>query len=343
MEQERLYYNALALYAGGNYYALRDLKTTYATWEIAYGALGAAHASLPDPEEAWAMLARHGITCILQTDNRFPKALKEISQPPFALYIKGNPTFEIAHFTIVGTRKATQEGKKLAEEFGTALSAAGFVVVSGLAFGIDAAAHEGVIKRAGATLAVLGNGLDIFYPRSNQWLGEKILEAGGAIISEYPLGERPWGYRFLERNRIVSGLSKGLLVIEAPERSGSLATARYALEQNRDVFVTPGPLGHPNFKGSHALIRQGAELVTCPEDILESYGLATVHTPEYHNEEFSREEMLILKALRESLYPLGVDKVIAMTKLESHVASRTLSFLLLKNVIKETDAGYIIV
>ena len=175
---------------------------------------------------------------------------------------------------IVGTRRATPDGKSTARRFAAELARAGIVIVSGLAFGVDAAAHEGCLDAEGKTVAVLACGLANIYPRNNEPLAKKILAQGGAIISEYPPDMPAYPSRFLERNRIVSGLSKGTLVIEAPERSGSLATARFALEQNRDVFVVPGPIAHPNFKGSHALIRQGAELVTTPEDILESYGIA---------------------------------------------------------------------
>ena len=174
---------------------------------------------------------------------------------------------------IVGTRRATPEGKIIAKRFARELTSYGIPIASGLAFGIDAAAHEECVATGGATIAVLAGGLDAIYPGSNAALAQKILARHGCIISEYPLGSPPLPYRFLERNRIISGISRGTLVVEAPENSGSLATARYALEANREVFVVPGSTLHPNFKGSHRLIRQGAELVTTPEEIFEAYGI----------------------------------------------------------------------
>ena len=179
------------------------------------------------------------------------------------------------------------------------------------------------------------------YPRNNESLAKKIIAQGGAIISEYPPDMPAYPSRFLERNRIVSGLSRGTLVIEAPERSGSLATARFALEQNRDVFVVPGPITHPNFKGSHALIRQGAELVTVPEEILESYGIMKeqVAAPEFAG---SPEEKIIFEFLAASAKSQDIDKITEATKLQPHIANRITSTLFIKGFIKEQGDGYVI-
>ena len=162
------------------------------------------------------------------------------------------------------------------------------------------------------------------------------------LVSEYPPGEAPLAYRFIERNRIMSGISRGVLIVEAPESSGALATARYAVEQNRDVFVVPGAITSTHFTGSHALIRQGAELVTSPDDILDAYDIDKKKMAVASAGASSPEETLILKALADISAPADVDKLIALTKLEPRVVNQALSFLLLRGIIKETDAGYTI-
>jgi DNA processing protein len=297
---------------------------------------------ISDPEAEWKKLAEQNIELILREDECFPPLLREIPHPPFGIYIKGVlPRNDQMAIAIVGTRRATPDGKSAARRFGAELARAGIVIASGLAFGVDAAAHEGCLDAGGRTVAVLACGLGHIYPRNNELLAKKILGSGGAIISEYPPDMPAYPSRFLERNRIVSGLSKGTLVIEAPERSGSLATARFALEQNRDVFVVPGSIAHPNFKGSHALIRQGAELVTTPEDILESYSIIKEKTA---TATFAGtpEEKAILKFLAACAAPADIDKITEATKLQPHTANQTVSFLLIKGMIREDSSGYMI-
>jgi DNA processing protein len=285
----------------------------------------------------------------------YPTLLQEIHDPPFALYILGelpNTKSNVHSVTVVGTRRATPDGKAITRRFARELANAGLTIVSGLALGIDAEAHEGCLAAsdanthtAGKTIAVLARGVDRIYPAENELLARRILEHGGGIISEYPAGEPPYPDRFLERNRIVSGLSEGVLVVEAPARSGSLATATFALEQDRNVFVVPGSITHPNFFGSHQLIRQGAELVTAPEEILEAYGIDKKEkTAKTKREEQNAtpEEKHILTALRDANTPLEVDKIIALTKLEPRAVNRAITFLLIKQLIKEMDTGYII-
>jgi DNA processing protein len=252
------------------------------------------------------------------------------------------PPTEQPMLAIVGTRKATPQGKHLAEYFGRELAAAGFAIVSGLAFGIDAAAHVGALEEGGICIAVLANGLASVYPHTHERLAAKIIAGGGALVSEYSPGEPPLPYKFIERNRIISGLAKGVLVVEAPESSGSLATAEFALEQNRDVFVVPGNVTHPNFKGANELIRQGAELVTKPEDILSAYGVEIGPANVRRASSDSPEEKLIVEALESVLYPLEVDKIIEMTKLEPRIVNRTLAFLIVKKMIRETKGRYTI-
>ncbi len=340
---EELFYNALAVFHQSNYHALLKLKERFSGWEAAWRALLATEKTLPDPEKEWQKVAERGMGLLLREHRDYPALLKEIPHAPLGIYFLGAPPkTESLPFAVVGTRKSTSEGRELAREFSRKLAEKGFTIVSGLALGIDAAAHTGCLEAGGATTAVLGNGLDYFYPRTNEKLAEKILASGGSILSEYPPGTPALPHRFLERNRIISGLARGTLVVEAPERSGSLATARFALDQNRDVFIIPGPIAHPNFKGSNQLIRQGAELVTSAEEILEAYGIENKNKVMPDEKTLTSEEKLILSALRSVSGPLDVDKIIEITTLEPRVVNRTLSFLSLKGFIKESGEGYTI-
>ena len=342
---EEFFYNALNVFHGSNYNALRKSRACFATWEEAWNALNAREAHLPDPEKEWARAASLGIKLFLLGQPEYPAALEEIPHPPFGIYCLGDipkTVDKTITLAIVGTRRATPEGKELAKSISRDLAARKIIIFSGLALGIDAAAHTGCIEAGGKTIAIVGNGLDTLYPRTNEKLAMKILETGGTIISEYPPGTPALPYRFLERNRIVSGLARGALVIEAPERSGSLATARFALEQNRDVFVVPGPVAHPNFKGSHQLIRAGAELVTCASDILHAFGMESEVENSGAKEFSNEEEKQIFECLRKSSEPFTIDKLAEMTNLDTTAVQRAVTFLIIKNYIKETDNGYTI-
>ena len=202
-------------------------------------------------------------------DEKYPKILKEIYDPPIQLYIKGNEDIlNSLSIAIVGCREATNYGIKVAKEFAFNISKQGVNIISGLAKGIDSAAHLGTIEAKRKTIAVLGNGLDIIYPKQNANLADKILKTGGAIISEYPLGTLPKKQNFPARNRIISGLSKGIIVVEAKEKSGTLITVDFALEQGRDVYVIPGNINSINSTGTNELIKQGAKLVTKWEECI---------------------------------------------------------------------------
>ncbi len=341
--REEQYYHSLNLLFESDYRKLKKLRSASLDWEEVWRRLPEAQRKERDPERDSLALERSGIRLILRESKEYPPLLKETHDAPFGLYVLGTlPLCNDPALAVVGTRKATVEGKELAQRFAEELARKKIVVVSGLALGIDAAAHAGCLQAGGRTVAVLGNGLDYFYPRSNERLAKKILEGGGAIISEYPPGASPLPYRFLERNRIVAGLSKGVLVIEAPDKSGSLVTARLALEENRDVFVVPGPVTHPSFKGSHQLIRSGAELVTRPEDILETFGMETEAQPTEEITLDNEKEKIIFGALRELSGPATVDKIIELTHLSTSDANRALTFLTLKNIVKETGDGYTI-
>jgi DNA processing protein len=341
MEKEAIFYHAIAQHAAGSYADISRLKKNFASWEEAYRAAPDLQ-NTPSPETAYKKLRERGISLVLKEDPQYPPLLREIPHPPFGIYIKGTPPDnDQLTIAIVGTRRATPDGKSTARRFATELARAGISIASGLAFGIDAAAHEGCLDAGGRTIAVLACGLANIYPRNNESVARKILAQGGAIISEYPPDMPAYPSRFLERNRIISGVSKGTLVIESPERSGSLATARFAFEQNRDVFVVPGGVAHPNFKGSNRLIRQGAELVTCTEDVLESYGILK-EKADASLSAGTPEERTILKFLAGCSEAADIDKIIDMTKLEPRIANQTVSTLYIKGMIKELGDGYML-
>lgn len=205
-------------------------------------------------------------------DEFYPQQLKNIYNPPLKLYVLGNKDLlKEDGIAIVGARKATEYGEKVALDISKKLSENGINIISGLALGIDTYAHLGTFQQngKGRTIAVLGSGLDIIYPKQNIGLAKEILKRGGCIVSEYPLGTKPEKLHFPQRNRIISGLSKGVLVVEASEKSGALITADFALEQGKDVFAVPGDIGNLLSVGTNNLIKQGAKLVTKYDEILE--------------------------------------------------------------------------
>jgi DNA processing protein len=222
------------------------------------------------PALAW--LAEPGNHLITLADAEYPQALLQTADPPPFLYVKGRLSLlQQPALALVGSRRATPQGEKDAEAFAGALSEAGFTIVSGLALGIDAAAHRGGLKGAGSSIAVVGTGLDIVYPARNRDLAHQLAQKG-AIVSEFALGTPSLAPNFPRRNRIISGLARGVLVVEAALRSGSLITARLAGEQGREVFAMPGSIHSPLAKGCHHLIKQGAKLVESAQDILEELG-----------------------------------------------------------------------
>lgn len=228
-----------------------------------------------DPEKEFEKLEKNGIEIITIEERDYPEILKKIFDPPFLLYVKGSKKIlKNECFAVVGTRTLTEYGRRVTPVIAGDLAKAGFTIVSGLAMGIDGLAHKAVVEKEAPTIAVLGGGISkqtIVY--ENQKLAADIIKKSGAIISEYPLTTHGNKYSFPQRNRIISGLSKGVLVVEADEKSGSLITARCALEQGRDVFAVPGPIFSSKSKGPHGLIQTGAKLVTCAEDILTEYNI----------------------------------------------------------------------
>jgi len=290
------------------------------------------------------------IKTILKESRQYPSLLKEIPIPASRIYVLGelpdDPPAAGPKIAIVGTRKATSQGRSIAKEMAKKLSERGMIIVSGLAMGIDTASHEGAVAVGNKTIAVLACGLDTIYPYQNESLARKILELGGAIISEYPVGTPAFPNQFLERNRIISGLSVATIIIEAPKESGALVTARLAAEQGREVFVIPGPINNPNYYGSHKLIRDGARLVASIDDILEDLGIniGINQLPYQHKSAFIKDEnqLLILKTIQEAGQPLNIDKIIELTKLEPQVVNQAIAILIINGLIKETEKGYTI-
>ncbi|HSV95337.1 MAG TPA: DNA-processing protein DprA [Spirochaetota bacterium] len=208
-------------------------------------------------------------------DARYPKLLKEISRPPLVLYAQGGTAVENS-IAIVGTRKADPGARETARRIASELASSGFSVVSGMAVGVDREAHEGALSGGGMTVGVLANGIDIFYPAANSDLYRMILADGrSTLLSEYPPGIMAGRWTFARRNRIISGLSLGTVVVKAGTKSGALITARYALEQNREVFACPGPAFDESYFGCNGLIREGAQIVSSTEDIVSQFSAAT--------------------------------------------------------------------
>lgn len=204
-------------------------------------------------------------------NKEYPNQLKNIYDPPTKLYVLGNKSIlNQRNFAIVGSRKATQYGKKVAMQISKELAENGLNVVSGLAIGIDSYAHLGClqVKGTGKTIAVLGSGLDVIYPKENRKLAEQIINSGGCIISEYPVGSKIEKNNFPQRNRIISGLSEGILVVEASQKSGALITAEFGAEQGREIFAIPGDINREQSEGCNLLIKDGANVVTSSQDII---------------------------------------------------------------------------
>lgn len=267
----------------------------------------------------------------------YPEALRKIKNPPKAIYFKGKLFPKENCFAVVGTRKCSFYGKQAAIEFSEDLSAAGLTIVSGLAPGIDTFAHKAAVEKERRTIAVLGTGLDKknIYPKENLKLSGKIIEKGGCLISEYPPGTPGSKFSFPQRNRIISGLSLGLLVIEAKIKSGSLITASWAKKQKKKVFAVPGSIYSLNSKGTHKLIKEGAELAESTEGILEKinfFSRSQEKNAENPREEKSPVESLILNALKAG--SLDIEKIIEKTGLPAPAISSALAILEIKKDVK---------
>jgi DNA processing protein len=281
----------------------------------------------------WADQSKHAVLTL--ADAGYPRLLLEIPDPPPLLYVAGDADLLSAPaLAVVGSRNATPPGLKNAHAFSRVFSDAGLAIVSGLAIGVDSAAHRGGLEGRGSTVAVLGTGIDITYPRRNEPLAEEILSRG-AIVSEFPLGTAPNAGNFPRRNRLISGLAKGCLVVEAALDSGSLITARLAADQGREVFAIPGSIHSPLSKGCHALIKQGAKLVESAQDVLEELGIpvrgAAASAPETGPGDDLLDKM--------GFDPCDIDELIGRSGLPVEVVSATLLELELDGRIAGLPGG----
>ncbi|MEI6206774.1 MAG: DNA-processing protein DprA [Desulfuromonadales bacterium] len=282
-------------------------------------------------------LEASGARLVTFTSSDYPKSLFEIPDPPPFLYVKGELRSCELSIAIVGSRRATSYGLLTTGNLSGALAGHGVCVVSGMARGVDTAAHKGALQAGGRSIGVLGCGIDMVYPPENRKLFEEMAQKG-CLVSEFPLGTLPLAENFPRRNRIISGLSRGVLVVEAAVKSGSLITAQYALEHGRDVFAVPGNVTFASSRGCNGLIKQGAKLVDCVEDILEelpAHDVTTADSPLFQKTtrsfSLTPKEAAIFELLSRS--PLHIDDIIAQTELTAGVVSSMLLHLELKGAV----------
>jgi len=302
-------------------------------------------------------LLREGVSFLILTDKEYPELLSQIKNPPFLLYVKGdmkilNQSMKQVqdrvqndngrrYIAVVGTRKTSQYGREVTKILTEQLVANGFVIVSGLAIGIDAISHKTAIENNGKTMAVLGCGVDCCFPKENQGLYNSIINGNGCVISEYPLGQLPTKGSFPSRNRIIAGLSMAVLVTEGAEDSGALITADYCLKLGRRVFAVPGPITSGNSKGPFKLLSKGAKLVTKGEDILRELKVKSeklkIKVQNLQVKDATEEELKILKLLQNE--PLHFDELARRTGLDSARIGSILSLMEIKGMVKGLEAG----
>ncbi len=303
---------------------------------------------LINPDKELALLEEKGIKTITIKEKEYPHILKNIYSPPPIIYYQGDFISimnEVKSLAIVGSRMPTYYGRKIAREMSNEIAKRGYAIISGLARGIDTNAHIGALEAGGHTIAVLGCGLDRIYPSENKKLAQRIITENGSIISEFPIFTKPEKNNFPRRNRIISGLSLGTIVVEAAEKSGALITADFALEQGREVFAVPGSIHSFLSTGCHNLIKQGAKLINNCQDIFEE--LPDYNAPilekeekfgiqrEDHSGKFTSYEQKLLEYI--SIEPLHIDEIIELSAIPYGKAIEALLSLELKNIIKEVE------
>jgi DNA processing protein len=288
-----------------------------------------------DLEQIWNNILAKGIQVITWEDEAYPRYLREIDQPPPVLYLLGNfvpdDDWSVA---VVGTRRVTAYGRQVAEELASTLARSGVTVVSGLARGIDAVAHQAALNAGGRTLAVLGSGVDRIYPPEHRKLGERIA-ARGALISDYPPGTPPEAGNFPPRNRIISGLARAVVIVEAGLDSGALITASFAAEQGREVFAVPGNINAPQSQGTNRLIRDGAHPLLSPQDALELLNLSMATEQRAARTALPADagEAQLLQVLGHQ--PLHVDEIRSQTGMPIEKVTSTLAMMELKGMVRQ--------
>jgi len=295
-----------------------------------------------DPHAEWRRLQLLNISCLTLESQSYPSLLRQIANPPPILYTLGCWADRPVAVAIVGSRRCTLYGLETARRLSGELAASGVAVVSGLALGVDTAAHQGALSAGGYTIAVLGCGLDRCYPPANAGLMKQISEKG-SVLSEFPLGTRPLPQHFPRRNRIISGLTMGTVVVEAPLKSGALITADIALEQNREVFAVPGSVNSPYSRGCHKLLKDGARLTESGADILEELSLTSIAFDEAQGKSVARvscteaEERLFRLI---PYHPLHMDEIITISGLGAERIGPLLLELELKGLIRQLPGKY---
>ena len=290
-----------------------------------------------DTDLEWETADKHHL--LTWEDSLYPRMLKEIYDPPAVLYAAGDLScLEQTMLSIIGTRKPSVSGKEIAWRFAKELSCMQITIVSGLAHGIDASAHSGCLSANGSTIAVMGTGINIIYPRAHQDLARKIKEQG-LLLTEFPLNTSPTAGHFPRRNRIISGLSLSTLVVEAAIRSGSLITARLALEQNRDVLAIPGSIHNPQASGCHYLLQQGAKLVTSTQDVIDELGIGKKAT------ETSLRQLSLATDNKNLVKCFGfeittIDQLVQRSGYSVETVASELAQLELSGIVKAVPGGY---
>lgn len=286
------------------------------------------------------LLRNSDIRSISYLHSEYPKQLLELPDKPLLLYVRGNISFDFSQsLAVVGTRKCSSYGKTCGMLFTAATSKEGVTIISGLARGIDGVAHSTALEHNGHTIAVLGSGLNHIYPASHKKLAEEIIANGGALISEYPPNTRPQPGLFPERNRIVAGLSKATLVVEAPKKSGSMITAGLALDYNRDVFAVPGNIFSDNFSGNHSLISNGAKIIAEISDILEEFGHTDTSEGDYIPQNNFEKQILDCVNIEAAI---STELLADKTDMSFAELQKTLSILEIHGIITKDHLGNIL-
>ena len=308
--------------AGLDQRTIEELETTRATL---------------DPAEAYGRMLDAGINALTRDDDRYPRRLREIPDPPPLLYIRGELVERDEwSLAIVGTRRPTSYGVQATRSLTSELAAAGLTIVSGLARGVDGIAHETALDHNGRTLAVVASGLDRVYPPEHKGLAARILDSGGAMLSEYPLGKRPDARYFPRRNRIIAGVTLGTLVTEAGEKSGTWHTVTSALDQGREVFAVPGPITSEQSTGANNVIKRGlGKLVTCAQDVLDELNLGPIERQAELVEQLPEDPMEALLLEQLGSEPIHVDELSRLIQQPVHETAAAMATLELKGFIHQ--------
>ncbi len=290
-----------------------------------------------DPAEAYGRMLDAGVTALSPDDDGYPRRLREIADPPPLLYVRGElldrDEWSLA---IVGTRRPTPYGVQVTRTLTSELAAAGLTIISGLARGVDGIAHETTLDRNGRTIAVVASGLDRMYPPEHKRLAARILDSGGAMLSEYPLGQRPDARYFPRRNRIIAGVTLGTLVTEAGEKSGTWHTVTSALDQGREVFAVPGPITSEQSTGANNVIKRGlGKLVTCAQDVLDELNLGPIERQAELVEQLPEDPMEALLLERLGSEPIHVDELSRLIQQPVHETAAAMATLELKGFIHQ--------